>query len=338
MVIFRLSLSFRRMTINCTLIAAAICAIAFLSPQAKAQEQGHMPSQAQLRTQEAELLLDAKATLGEGAIWHPGEKRLYWVDIEGKILHIYDPATGHDRGLPTGGKAGTVVPVEGGGALVALQNGVYRIDTRTGRLSFVANPEKDPDIRFNDGKCDPSGRLWVGTIAGKGEAALYRLDNDGRISQVLDSVTCSNGIVWTADRKTMYYVDTPTMTIAAFDYDDPTGAISNRRVAIQVPPGTGAPDGMTIDSEGKLWVAHWGGGCVIRWDPFTGKMLRRIDVPAPHTTSCAFGGENLDVLYITTARQGLNADQLEEYPLSGGLFVVRPGVKGVPPQFYKDKE
>ncbi|HYH55782.1 MAG TPA: SMP-30/gluconolactonase/LRE family protein, partial [Anseongella sp.] len=219
-----------------------------------------------VRAQTVNLVLDAKATLGEGALWHPLEQQLYWVDIEGKLLHIYDPASGKDRELPTGEKVGTVVPVQGGGALVALQNGIHKIDTRSGELAFLAGPEKDPGIRFNDGKCDPAGRLWVGTIAGQNEAALYRVDNDGQVHLVLDSITCSNGIVWTADKKTMYYTDTPTSNIMAFDYDDNTGAISNPRVVIRVPPEMGFPDGMAIDEEDKLWVAQWGGGCVVRWD------------------------------------------------------------------------
>lgn len=285
--------------------------------------------------QDVQLVLDAKAILGEGALWDPLEQKLYWVDIEGRKLHIYDPATGNDRSLPTGEKVGTVVPVRGGGVLVALQNGVHKMNTRTGELTFLANAEKDPAVRYNDGKCDPSGRLWVGTMAGHQEAALYRVDGDGSMHLLLDSVTCSNGIAWSADKKTMYYVDTPTFTVMAFDYDNATGEISNGRVAVKVPQGMGAPDGMTIDEEGKLWVAMWGGGCVARWDPQTGELLQKITVPGPHTTSCAFGGKNLETLYITTAREGMSAEQLRDYPLSGGVFAVQPGVRGVPAEFFE---
>jgi len=288
--------------------------------------------------QDVRLALDAKATLGEGALWHPIEQKLYWVDIEGKTLHIYDPATGQDRLLSTGQKVGTVVPIRGGGALVALQDGVHKINTATGEMEFVVNAEKDPKIRYNDGKCDPAGRFWVGTMAGNQQAALYRVDGDGSIHQMLDKVTISNGIVWSADRKTMYYVDTPTQKVMAFDYDHDSGEISRPRVAVEVPSDMGSPDGMTIDEEGKLWVAHWGGSCVARWDPMTGKLLQKITVPGPHTTSCAFGGENLDILYITTARQGLNEDQLREFPLSGGVFSVKPGVRGVPADFFEEQD
>ncbi|WP_207910184.1 SMP-30/gluconolactonase/LRE family protein [Anseongella ginsenosidimutans] len=287
--------------------------------------------------QDVQLVLDAKATLGEGALWHPVEQKLYWVDIEGKQLHIYDPSTGEDRRLPTPGKIGTVVPVRTGEALVALQDGIYKMNTSTGEMDFLVNAEKDSAIRYNDGKCDPAGRFWVGTMAGHEEAALYRVDPDGRIHLLLDSVTCSNGIVWSADKKTMYYVDTPTMTVMAFGYDNATGNISHPRVAVKVPPGMGAPDGMTIDEDGKLWIAHWGGSCVARWDPLTGELLQKISVPGPHTTSCAFGGENLDILYITTARDGLSEEQLRDYPLSGGLFAVKPGVRGVPAEFFGEK-
>jgi sugar lactone lactonase YvrE len=289
---------------------------------------------------EAQLVIDAKAMLGEGSIWHSVEKKLYWVDIEGKALHIYDPVSHNDRVIPVGERIGTVVPVKHGGALVALQNGIHKLDTETGTLSLIVNPLPDPGLRFNDGKCDPSGRFWVGSNAldsRRRGASLYRLDSDGSVHEMLNSVSISNGIVWTADRKTMYYNDTPTMTVQAFDYDDATGTISRGRVAVRIPRNSGAPDGMTIDAEGKLWIALWGGGCVARFDPETGAMLRKITVPAPNVSSCAFGGEDLATLYITTARAWVTPEKLEEFPSSGGLFAVKPGVKGVEAEFYIDR-
>ncbi|HMJ67650.1 MAG TPA: SMP-30/gluconolactonase/LRE family protein [Cyclobacteriaceae bacterium] len=288
----------------------------------------------------AQLVIDAKAMLGEGSIWHPSEKKLYWVDIEGKALHIYDPVSKDDRVITVGERIGTVVPVKQGGVLVALQNGIHKLDTETGRLTLIINPLPDPGLRFNDGKCDPSGRFWVGSNAldsRRRGASLYRLDSDGSVHEMLDSVSISNGIVWTADRKTMYYNDTPTMTVQAFDYDDATGTISRGRVAVRIPRNTGAPDGMTIDAEGKLWIALWGGGCVARFDPDTGEMLRKITVPAPNVSSCAFGGDDLGTLYITTARAWVSPEKLQEFPSSGGLFAVKPGVKGVKAEFYIDR-
>lgn len=289
----------------------------------------------------AELVLDAKATLGEGSIWQPNENKLYWIDIEGKTLHIYDPVSKEDKILPLGSRVGTVVPLQGGGAVVALQSGIQKIDTKTGRLSFITNPLPDTvNLRYNDGKCDPAGRFWVGTLAldsRRRGAVLWRLDKDKSVHLMLDSVSISNGIVWTADKKTMYYNDTPTGTVQGFDYDDKTGAITNRRIAVKIPRGMGSPDGMTIDADGNLWVALWGGGCVGKFNPLTGELLQKVTVPAPNVSSCAFGGKNLETLYITTARAWVNADKLKEFPSSGGLFSVKPGVRGVPAEFYKGK-
>jgi sugar lactone lactonase YvrE len=287
---------------------------------------------------EARLVLDAKATLGEGALWHPAEKRLYWVDIEGRELHLFDPATGKDKVWPVGERVGTVVPVLEGGALVALQNGIHLIDTDTGKLTCITDPIEQDDIRFNDGKCDPAGRFWVGTMAldsREGAAVLYRMEEDGSIHQVLDHLTVSNGLVWTADRKTMYFIDTPTRQVQAFDYNHETGAITKRDEVIAIPASEGKPDGMAIDAEGMLWIALYGGGGVGRWDPNTGELLQKVTVPAPHTTSCAFGGADLGTLYITTARDGLDEGQLKEYPSSGGLFAIEPGATGVPANFFK---
>ncbi len=289
---------------------------------------------------EATLLPDIKATLGEGAIWHPGQEKLYWVDIEQHHLNIYDPATEKNRVINVGQPIGTVVPVENENkVLVALKDGIYMLDPESESLQLIVSPEKDKiNNRFNDGKCDPEGRFWAGTMGLDGESgagALYRIDPDGSARKMLDHVSISNGIAWSSDHQTMYYTDTPTRRIVAFDFDPETGNISNRRTVITVPEPMGYPDGMTIDKEDKLWVAHWGGHCVARWDPATGKLLQKIDVPAPHVTSCAFGGKKLDLLYITTARSGLSKGQLEDYPMSGGLFVVRPGVKGVPAFLFK---
>jgi sugar lactone lactonase YvrE len=294
-----------------------------------------------LQDLDATLVLDAKTMLGEGSIWQPKENKLYWIDIEGKTLHIYDPRSKEDKVFPVGARIGTVVPAGNGSALLALQNGIYQIDTKTGKLTFLTNPLPDTvNLRFNDGKCDPSGRFWVGTLAldsRRRGAVLYRFDRDKNIHLMLDSVSISNGIVWTADKKTMYYNDTPTLTIQAFDYDDKTGAISNRRVVVKIPKGVGAPDGMTIDSENNLWVALWGGGMVGKFNPLTGELMQKVKVPAPNVSSCAFGGKNLETLYITTARAWVKEDKLKEFPLSGGLFSVKPGVHGVPAEFYKGK-
>ena len=286
---------------------------------------------------QAESILHAQAALGEGALWNPETKQLYWVDIEGRALHIFDPATGQDRHLPTGKRVGTVVPMHGGNVLVALQTGIYRLDTTTGALTRLADPITDENLRFNDGKCDPAGRFWVGTFDLQQRphaGTLYRFDPDGRTHVMLRHITNSNGIAWSLDRRTMYYIDTPTMAVQAFDYDNASGEIDDPRVIIRFPTGRGGPDGMTIDAEGKLWVAVWGGGCVHRYDPATGVLLQVVAVPAPFTSSCAFGGPELKTLFITSARGGLPLQQLAEFPLSGNVFAAQPGVAGVPACFF----
>ncbi|MBC5774829.1 SMP-30/gluconolactonase/LRE family protein [Pontibacter sp. KCTC 32443] len=290
---------------------------------------------------EAKLILNAKAIVGEGALWHPREQVLYWVDIEGRKLHIFDPKTEQDKVFTVKERIGTVVPLEEDGVLVALQNGIHKLDTETGKLTFILNPINENDIRFNDGKCDAAGRFWVGTMAldtRKGAAVLYRIGTDKSINLVLDDLTISNGIVWSADNKKMYFIDTPTHQVRAFDYNLETGEISNSSVVIEIPDSEGSPDGMAIDADGNLWVALHKGGAVGCWNPETGKMLRKITVPAPQTTSCAFGGKDLDILYITSGTEGLSEEQLQQYPDSGGLFAVKPGVRGVPANFCKTKQ
>jgi len=197
---------------------------------------------------------------------------------------------------------------------------------------MIIDPETDkPDNRFNDGKCDPAGRFWAGTMHIRGQpnhGSLYRLDTDMTVHKMVEDVSISNGIVWTADHKTMYYIDTPTRTVYAYDYDNDTGAIDNRRIAIQVPEGIGFPDGMAIDAEGMLWIAHYEGKAVRRWDPASGKILHTIDLPVSRVTACAFVGNNLDTLYITTAINGLSAERHAKEPHAGSLFVAQPGVTG----------
>jgi sugar lactone lactonase YvrE len=289
---------------------------------------------------QAQSILHTQAKLGESAIWNPETARLYWVDIEGRALHVFDPATGEDRRYPTGKRIGTIVPMHNGHALVALQNGLHELDLDTGRLSRLADPITDANLRFNDGKCDPAGRFWVGTFDLQGRAragCLYRFDPDGSTHVMLRHVTNSNGLAWSLDRRTMYYIDTATQAVQAFDYDDATGAIANPRVIIQIPEASGNPDGLTLDAEGKLWVGLWGAGRVQRYNPGTGTPLQAVLVPAPFAPSCAFGGPDLKTLYITSARHGLTPQQLAQFPLSGNVFAVQPGVAGVPACFFGGK-
>lgn len=286
------------------------------------------------KAQDAELLVDARAELGEGALWDARERVLYWVDITGEAVHVFDPASGKNTSHPVGQKVGTVVCRRSGGLMLAVHHGFARFGLDSRSLEIVADPESaTPTNRFNDGKCDPAGRFWAGTMdldGKKGAGALYRMDADGKVHRMLGGVSCSNGIVWSRDARTMYYIDTPTREVSAFDYDRATGSISNRRAAVRVPESLGLPDGMCIDAEDNLWVAMWGGSSVTRWDPATGTLVASYPLPASQVTSCAFGGEKLDELYVTTARVSLSAEALRKEPHAGGLFRLRPGARGVP--------
>jgi sugar lactone lactonase YvrE len=280
------------------------------------------------------LLVDAHAQVGEGPIWDSEKGVLYWVDIYSNMLYQYDPATGENRGYDIGQHVGTVVPRKSGGLMLALYQGFAAFDPATGQLTLIADPEAHlPENRFNDGKCDPAGRFWAGTMAYANQTtqgSLYRLDTDFSVHKMLGDIAISNGIVWSLDNQTMYYIDSYAYAVRAFDYDITSGDIANERVVVQVGKEMGLPDGMAIDAEGKLWVAHFGGSCVRRWDPVTGKMLATIELPATQITACAFGGPDLATLYITSAALRLDEQALARTPHAGGLFCANPGVKGAP--------
>ena len=283
--------------------------------------------------QTSSVAYKAEASTGEGSIWHPERNSLFWVDIEGKTLYEYLPEEKECRTWNFDRMVSTVVPETDTTVIVSLQNEIIRVNLKNGNTVTIAPiDDQNGEQRCNDGKCDPSGRLWIGTMRFSGpeeQAFLYCVESDGQVRTKLEKVTISNGIVWSADKKYMYYNDTPTGRIARYLYDDLTGAIQFDGIAVIIPEGTGAPDGMTIDSNGNLWVAQWGGYGVYCYDPHTGELLSKIEVPAPNVASCAFGGENLDTLYITTARGGLSEEVLKEYPESGSLFSCKPGVTGV---------
>ena len=192
---------------------------------------------------------------------------------------------------------------------------------------MISNPEPHlPGNRFNDGKCDPAGRFWAGTMSHTDEpekGSLYLLDKDLSVTQKIENVSISNGLAWSPDQNTFYYIDTPTKKVAAFHFDKTNGNIENKRYVIQFSNNEGTPDGMTIDSEGMLWIAHWDGWQISRWNPATGEKIKTILLPVSRVTSCCFGGKNLDDLYITSASTGLSDDQLRKEPLAGSLFVIK---------------
>lgn len=291
-----------------------------------------------------ELLVDAKALVGEGPCWDDREHVLYWVDISAYRIHRYDPVEGSNRTLELDAYVGSVVVRERGGLLAATQKGLHEVDFAAGTWRTVADmPRREPPGHtFNDGKCDPAGRFWIGTMAAEGtpdsfkpDGTLYMVDETGSLTPRLSRLTIPNGMAWSADSKTMYLIDSVSRQVAAWDYDLQTGTIRNKRTVVAIAEADGLPDGMTIDEEGMIWVAHWGGSRVTRWNPASGRMIGAIDVPARQTTSCAFGGKDLDTLYITSAREGLSEEELQRYPYSGGLFGIKPGVRGTPSARYR---
>ena len=284
-------------------------------------------------TTQAELVFENPSDVGEGPIWDAKRQLLYWVDILSSEVHIYNPSSGQNRAINVGQYVGTVVARASGGLMLALHHGFASLDVETGEVTMLNDPEPAiPTNRFNDGKCDPAGRFWAGTMPlteNKPTGSLYVMDSDLSVRKMLSNVTISNGIVWSHDNQTMYFIDTPLGTVDAFDYDLATGNIANRRSVITIPEGQGFPDGMTIDADGNLWVAQWGGFRITQWNPNTGDLLQTVHAPVPNTSACAFGGPNLDQLYITTARHNLDQATIDQYPLSGSLFVAQVDAHGV---------
>jgi sugar lactone lactonase YvrE len=285
------------------------------------------------------LVVDCQCTLGEGPMWVGGEQALYWVDIMGNAFHRWEPASGAQTRYDIGQPVGTVVPRAAGGMVLALKDGLFFWDAING-LQAISDPERDkPNNRFNDGAVDRQGRFWAGTMSMEGEGAvgaLYRLDTDHSLYVMTTNIIISNGLGWSPDNQTMYYCDTGYRTIWAYDFDPATGAIANRRDFAVVPdaPGEGGPDGLTVDSEGFIWSARWGGWKIVRYDP-AGKIEREVAIPAERVTSVMFGGPDLEDLYVTTARIGLDAAEIAaNQPHAGSIFHLRPGVKGLPEPAY----
>lgn len=257
---------------------------------------------------------------GEGPIWHQQSQSLYYVDIEGHKILRYTPSTNQLQSWNAGERVGTIVPRAKGGLVIAGDSGIAFFDEATGAATPIANPEADLNTRFNDGKCDPAGRFWAGTIdlasPRQPIASLYCLEPDLTLTKKFSGVCNSNGLVWTSDQQTLYYIDTPRRNVLAFDYDVSTGAISHERVAFDTSHLSGNPDGMTIDNQDRLWIAFCRGGAVRCIDPLTGKVEQQIELPDDaNVTACAFGGEDLGDLYITSGEH---------------LYVTRPGAVGVP--------
>ncbi|MEM7171772.1 MAG: SMP-30/gluconolactonase/LRE family protein [Pseudomonadota bacterium] len=285
-----------------------------------------------------ECIWQAKAILGEAPLWQAEQQCLYWVDMDGKKILRWNFQDREQKDVPIAHEIGCLAPRQKGGFVAGLENGLAFVDQDLKDLKTFASPEGDlADTRFNDGKCDPRGRFWVGSTDRQEVnpiGALYMVTPDHQVHKKVSGVTVSNGLDWSPHGTTMYFTDSGAGAIYAYDFDLETGDLQGRRTFAQVDPAEGLPDGLTVDGEGYIWSARWDGWQICRYAP-DGKVDRIIRLPVPRVTSMAFGGPNLDQLFITTARLGMTQDELREAPLSGSLFVMEPGVTGLPAWSFK---
>jgi sugar lactone lactonase YvrE len=263
-----------------------------------------------------DIVVRANAKLAEGPRWDAAARRLLWVDIEGRKLHVLE--NGEDRAIGLDAMVGAAAPTSDGAVLVALADRLALVDLADESMRTLVRLPHGPALRSNDGACDAAGRFWIGTMGldeTPGAGALYRYD--GRLQRVLDEVTLSNGIGWTRDDTRMYYIDSPVQRVDVFDFELASGRVDNRRPFVSIDDSAGIPDGLTVDDEGGVWVALYGGSCVRRYDE-TGRLDAVLEVPAENVTSCCFGGDDGRSLFVTTAAP------------DGNVYVTQPGVSGPP--------
>lgn len=291
----------------------------------------------------ADLAFDARCALGEGPVWDHRSGRLVWLDLTSwwdqpdnpsGVVHIRDPSERIERAMRVEGGLGSVAIRAQGGLIVAAADGLGTLDIESGAFTMV-RPMGLEDVgqRFNDGGCDPRGRFWAGTAERSGESngggALYRVDVAWNVEKVLTGVQVSNGIGWSPDGRVMYYADTPTGRVDRFRFDVESGSLGRREVLSEIPRGLGLPDGLAVDAEGCVWVAVWGSSRVVRYTPH-GLFDTEVILPVTNPTSCAFGGPNLETLYVTTAWATLTEEQRRNEPHAGGVFAVDVGAEGLP--------
>ena len=284
-------------------------------------------------------VVDAHAELGEGTYWDPVAQCLWWIDIFGKTINRYDPATRRNETFATPEKPGCLAVRERGGLVVSMADGFFFFDPETGEFDAIVDPEAEiPQTRFNDGKTDRQGRFWAGTMFdGPGQdmakiGSLYRLDPDLTCHRIIEGLGIPNGLAWSPDSRVMYFTDSCTSQVWAWDFDPITGNVENQRVFIDL-ASNDVCDGATVDTEGCYWLTVPFKGKVMRFDP-TGYLMRTIELPTDVPTCCEFGGKDLDVLYVTTARLSRSQEQLGSQSLAGGLFAVDVGVKGLKPTHF----
>ncbi len=280
-------------------------------------------------------VLPWQAIVGESPVWRPEEQSLYWVDIQSKQIHRFDPASGRNQTFDLPEIVTCIALRAAGGLVLTLRKHFATFDPATLKLERIGEVERDlPSNRFNDGECDPQGRFWAGTMDAVEWAApagnLYRLDADKTVTRVQQNVICSNGIAWSPDGRKMYHTESFRHAIFVCDFEPETGAISNRRPFATLDSNSGGfPDGLTVDADGFVWSNVVGPGQIRRYDPL-GKIERVVQLPVPRATDCTFGGPDLKTLYVTSARETMTDAQLAAAPLSGSLFAIDVDVQGLP--------
>ena len=281
---------------------------------------------------QAECVVQNSDTLGEVPIWSVRDHCLYWIDVRKPALQAYDPSTGSIKQHPMPELIGSYCERQAGGMLLALKSGLYLYDPNTQELQPCLNIEPGlPNNRLNDGKCDRQGRFWVGSMNDGDRlpsGTLYRVDRDRESTPFITGITIPNSLAFSPDGKRMYFADTPTRKIMVYDFDTDTGIPHNGRVFRDMSSHPGRPDGATVDADGCLWSAEVHGSRVVHYTP-DGEINQVVELPVTGITSCGFGGDDLDTLYITTATQGLSDEQRAQQPLAGALFAAHVGTKGV---------
>ena len=280
----------------------------------------------------AELIVDCKNEHGEGVFWNPSDGRIWWTDIQGRALWSFDPVTTQSTSISMEDRVCCFAPRAAGGLIVAYSDRVVLFDPETKQETLVTlfEPE-NPETRLNDGRTDRQGRLVVGgmnEVSGKPDSSVISIDGNLKVQTLIDQISCANSICFSPAGNTMFFADTPDREILAFDYEKGRGTLTNKRLHASFKQEPGLPDGSCVDAEGGVWNAEWEGHRVVRVAP-NGTIDRVIDVPVWKPTCCAFGGPNLDTLFITSSRLMSDEATLKKEPSAGGLFAVKPGIRGV---------
>lgn len=281
----------------------------------------------------AACALATSCMLGESPVWHPEEQALYWVDGLAPALHRFVPAVGRHDTAPMPADVGCLAIAAGGGLVVALRTGLYHLDALGAPLRLLCPAPFSPaQTRFNDGRCDRTGRFWAGSLyepRSPALAALYRYDPAAGFIKAAEGFTVSNGVAWSPDGSVMYHADTPQLQVWAYDFDQPSGGMQNRRLFLDFRKSGERPDGACIDAEGNYWLALYGSGCVAQFSP-RGERMAEVRLPVKAPTMPALGGPDLRTLYITSARQKHTEAELTAMPLAGGLFACEVEIPGLP--------